>query len=61
MAKKPTAIRILIADDHTVFRYGLRTFLRSEPGFTVVGEAADGSEVTNKYSQTSGADAISRG
>lgn len=45
MAKKPSAIRILIADDHTVFRYGLRTFLTSEPGFTVIGEAVDGSEV----------------
>ena len=45
MAKKPAAIRILIADDHTVFRYGLRTFLGSEPGFVVVGEAVDGSEV----------------
>jgi DNA-binding NarL/FixJ family response regulator len=45
VAKKPSPVRILIADDHTVFRYGLRTLLGSEPGFTVVGEAADGSEV----------------
>jgi two-component system, NarL family, nitrate/nitrite response regulator NarL len=45
MAKKSASIRILIADDHAVFRYGLRTLLESEPGFTVVGEAADGSEV----------------
>jgi DNA-binding NarL/FixJ family response regulator len=35
----------LIADDHAVFRFGLRSLLESEPGFTVVGEAADGSEV----------------
>jgi DNA-binding NarL/FixJ family response regulator len=46
MAKKPEKIRILIADDHAVFRYGLRTLLESEPGFMVVGEASDGSEVT---------------
>jgi two-component system nitrate/nitrite response regulator NarL len=45
MAKKPARIRILIADDHAVFRYGLRALLESEPKFTVVGEAADGSEV----------------
>jgi len=45
MAKKPARIRILIADDHAVFRYGLRALLESEPRFTVVGEAADGSEV----------------
>jgi len=45
MARKPARIRILIADDHAVFRYGLRALLESEPRFTVVGEAADGSEV----------------
>jgi two-component system, NarL family, nitrate/nitrite response regulator NarL len=45
MVNKPAGIGILIADDHAVFRYGLRTLLESEPGFTVVGEAADGSQV----------------
>jgi len=45
MAKKPARTGILIADDHAVFRYGLRKLLESEPGFMVVGEAVDGSQV----------------
>ena len=36
------AIRILIVDDHGILRAGLRALLSSEPGFEVVGEAADG-------------------
>lgn len=46
MDKKTTTdtVRILIADDHTIFRDGLRRLLESEPEFEVVGEAADGSE-----------------
>lgn len=35
-------VRIVIADDHQIFRDGLRRLLESEPGFEVVGEAADG-------------------
>ena len=35
-------IRILLADDHTVIRKGLRLLLDSQPGFQVIGEAADG-------------------
>ncbi|WP_026411472.1 response regulator transcription factor [Actinomadura oligospora] len=37
-------IRILIADDQTLIRAGLRATLETEPGFDVVGEAADGAE-----------------
>jgi len=37
-------IRIAIADDHSIFRDGLRRLLESEPGFEVVAEAADGAE-----------------
>jgi len=38
------AIRILLADDHTVVRDGLRALLERESDMTVVGEAADGRE-----------------
>jgi DNA-binding NarL/FixJ family response regulator len=37
---KPT--RIILADDHTVVRKGLRLLLESEPEFTVIADAADG-------------------
>lgn len=37
-------IKILIADDHTVVRSGLKTLLELQKGFKVVGEAADGEE-----------------
>jgi len=41
-------IRILIADDHTLVRAGLRALLDSEPGMEVVGEAADGVEAVDR-------------
>ena len=37
-------VRIVVADDHTIFRDGLRRLLESEPELQVVGEAADGIE-----------------
>lgn len=36
------ALRLLIVDDHLVVRRGLRALLATEPGLTIVGEAADG-------------------
>jgi DNA-binding NarL/FixJ family response regulator len=38
------AIRVLIADDHTLFRDGLRALLASIPDVEVVGEASSGRE-----------------
>jgi DNA-binding NarL/FixJ family response regulator len=38
------AVRVLIADDHPVFRYGLRALLSAEPTTEVVGEATTGDE-----------------
>ena len=39
-----TPIRVLLADDHTLIRAGLRMVVVSQPDFTVVGEANDGRE-----------------
>jgi two-component system, NarL family, nitrate/nitrite response regulator NarL len=44
MENKNHKVRILIADDHTIFRDGLRRLLESEPEFQVIGEAGDGAE-----------------
>ena len=35
-------IRVVIADDHTIFRQGLAQLLRAAAEVTVVGEARDG-------------------
>src|ERR1700735_2791114 len=37
-------IRIVVADDHPVVRFGVRNMLLTEPGFEVVGEAEDGDD-----------------
>jgi DNA-binding NarL/FixJ family response regulator len=37
-------IKVLIADDHPVFRYGMRALLSAEPDIELVGEATDGEE-----------------
>src|SRR5947199_8542501 len=38
-------IRVVLADDHQLFRQGLKALLELERGITVVGEASDGLEV----------------
>lgn len=44
--------RVLIAEDHTLFRDGLKALLSNEPDFEVVGEAADGQEAISSVDQT---------
>lgn len=44
--EKPT--RILIADDHTIVRQGLKKLLEEESGFEVIGEAVDGRDAVAK-------------
>jgi DNA-binding NarL/FixJ family response regulator len=44
-------IRILLCEDQTLMRQGLRTILELEPGFQVVGEAANGQEALKRYSE----------
>jgi DNA-binding NarL/FixJ family response regulator len=43
-----TSLRILIADDHTVVRAGLRALLESRSGWEVCAEAADGRDAVEK-------------
>jgi two-component system, NarL family, response regulator NreC len=39
-----SSVRILLADDHTILRKGMRLVLEREPDFSVVGEASNGRE-----------------
>jgi DNA-binding NarL/FixJ family response regulator len=41
-------IRILIADDHEIFRRGLRSLLESHPEWEVCGEATDGQDAVER-------------
>jgi DNA-binding NarL/FixJ family response regulator len=41
-------LRIFLADDHEIVRFGLRNLLESQFGWSVVGEAADGLEAVEK-------------
>jgi DNA-binding NarL/FixJ family response regulator len=49
--RRSQTVRILIADDHPIFRDGLKRLLESERGFKVVGEACDGVEAVTMVRQ----------
>ena len=62
MSDQPTAaptgglvvepIRVLVVDDHALFRRGLQMVLEQEPDIEVVGEASDGTEAVETAAET---------
>jgi DNA-binding NarL/FixJ family response regulator len=44
-------ITVLLCDDHTLFREGIKAILKDEPSIEIVGEAADGREAVAKARQ----------
>jgi two-component system NarL family response regulator len=51
-ARKDDAIRVLIVDDHALFRRGLQMVLEGEADIDVVGEASDGHEAVERAERT---------
>jgi len=44
-------IRIILADDHTLFRQAIRTLISAEPDMEVVGEASNGGDAVDKANE----------
>lgn len=44
MDNRKSPVRLVIADDHPIFRDGLRRLLEADPDFKVIGEASDGAD-----------------
>ncbi|HVQ92876.1 MAG TPA: response regulator transcription factor, partial [Mycobacteriales bacterium] len=49
---RPDAIRVLLVDDHALFRRGLVATLELEPGMEVVGECGDGGEALDRATES---------
>jgi DNA-binding NarL/FixJ family response regulator len=47
-AGSPERLRVLVADDHALFRRGLQMVLEAEPDIELVGEASDGVEAVER-------------
>ena len=43
--------RVLLVDDHTILREGVRALLHDEPDLAVVGEAGDGQEALEQVAR----------
>ena len=52
------SIKILAVDDHPLIRAGLVSFLATEPGLDVVGEAGNGAEAVIRFFAASDASAL---
>ena len=54
MSKAPAAelIKVLIVDDHALFRRGLQMVLENETDIDVIGEASDGAEAIEQAERT---------
>src|SRR2546421_9256364 len=50
----PLKTRVLLADDHTIVRGGLRMVLDAQPDIDVVAEAGDGAEAAQRALQADG-------
>jgi DNA-binding NarL/FixJ family response regulator len=50
-ASQMAKIRVLLTDDHTLFRQGIETLISAEPDMEVIGEAADGADAVQKASK----------
>ena len=56
LASKPwtkSAIRVLLVDDHSLVRAGLRRVLEQAPDIRIIAEACDGREAVNKFQEVS--------
>jgi two-component system, NarL family, nitrate/nitrite response regulator NarL len=51
MPEPARVVRILIADDHPIFRHGLKTLLEAESDLRVIAEAGDGAEAVQLVAQ----------
>ncbi len=51
-ARGPEPIRVLIVDDHALFRRGLEMVLKEENDLEVVGEACDGAEAVSRAAES---------
>jgi two-component system response regulator NreC len=43
-----STVRILLADDHTLVREGMRKIIEAQPGWEVISEAADGRQAVRQ-------------